>query len=577
MKKVLFTGMIVFIFSLFGFPKITYASGTDTLDVYALGPTLDAVINGDTTANGTQAHSVYKLVSLDTTYIYLGQIIPKSDVTVVGVLGTDNRPPTIQPGVLNDQSIPTILFNLAQDGMKAVFKNLYIEDLSTNDSYFHPGRDIYVSANHVKLYVDNVVFDYNHGNVIGYTGNWCDFFITNSEFRNGVSPATWTDSEILAPLWPAVPAVDTIMFKNNTLFCTNAYAIVAKPPVKYIDFSHNNIIYTFLQPFFIFATHSAKINDNVFYGPFVGGETKAEYPWWDQEFSPEIPSVIDLDTMDVKSDSVWDYADHDKANYRMLAEATRNIEVKNNVYFMPKAITDFWTAWNDTANSKDSLYTPGWMNDRTTNMFTDKTHWPGLTASGNIMDVDPGYGSSFDDVLTGGSNNNGMTLLDYFVMIRTHQSPTVGWGYHMPKISGNNWIPEWPLPEAKDMKYTNSALMTASTDGLPVGDLNWFPGVSTGVEQTGVQQPNKFALSNAYPNPFNPSTSIKFSLSKASNVSLKIYNTMGQLVKTIIGNEYKAQGNYEVNINMDRYSSGVYFYTLVQGNQEITKKMILLK
>ncbi len=576
MNKILSTGIILSCFVVLFFYKSGYAVTGDTLDVYAMGPTLDQVINNDVTSNGMQAHSVYKLVSLDTTYIYLGQVIPKSNITIIGVLGADKRPPTIQPGVLNDQSIPTVLFNLAKNGLKVSFKNLYIEDLSTNNSYFHPGRDILVSADSVKVYVDNVVFEYNHGNVIGYTGNWCDFYITNCKFRNGVDPTVWTDSEILAPLWPAVPAVDTIKFDYNTLFCVNAYALVAKPPVRYIDFSHNSVVFTFLQPFFIFATHSAKINNNIFYGAFVGGETKAEYPWWDQEFSPEAPSLIDFDTMDVKSDSVFDAADKGKSNWRMLAEGTRNIEVMNNVYYQPKAITDFWTAWNDTASGSDSLYTPSWMNNRTTHMFNDKTDWPGLVSSGNL-NVDPGYGSTFADVIQGGGNNNGISLLDYFTMIRTHQSPTVGWGYQIPAISGNNWIPTWPLPEASDMQYTNATLKTGATDGLPIGDPGWFTNGYTAVKSNQTLAPEKFTLYEAYPNPFNPSTNIKYSLDKAGYVTLKIYNIMGQLVKTIESNVYQNKGEYQFNVNMNSFASGVYFYKLSKGDQQVTKKMVLMK
>jgi hypothetical protein len=575
--KAIFTTVIVIVMVVFFMvPSKILAGGNDTLVVYANGATLDQVINSDTTSNSQQAHSVYKLVSLDTSYIYLGQVLPKSNITVLGVLGSNGRPPCIQPGVLNDGSIPTVLFNLTINGLTASFKNLYIEDMSTNGSYFHPGRDILVSADSVKLYVDNVIFEFNHGTVIGYTGNWGDFFVTNCKFRNGVDPVTWTDAEVVAPLWPAQPAVDSICIKYSTLFCINAYAIVAKPPVKYIEFSHNSVVYSFLQPFFIFAANSAKIDNNIFYGAFVAGETQSEYPWWDEEFSPEYPSIVNFDTMDVVSDSVFDLADKGSSNWRMLAEAKRTIEVKNNVYYQPKAITDFWTAWDDTARGDDSVYTPTWMNNRTTNMFNDKTHWPGLVESGNIMNDDPGYGSSFANVINGGGND-GIGLLNYFTLIRTGQSPTNGWGYQIPTISGNNWIPTWPLPEATDMQYSNTAFKSGATDGKPIGDPGWFTGGYTGIKEVQAQLPNKFELYQSYPNPFNPSTTIKFTLAKSGNVSLKVYNIMGQLVKTVVDNEYKNQGDYNYQITMDNLSSGVYFYTLTQGNQQMTKKMILLK
>jgi len=575
MRKNRFLMSALVMIALLLFPHISFASGSDTLVVYASGPTLDEVINADITSSGVQAHSVYKLVSLDTTYIFLGSVLPKSSITVIGVLGSNGRPPCIQPGVLSDGSIPGTLFNLTKRGLVVTFKNLYILDMSTNGSYHHPGYDILVSGDSVKVYADNVVFDYNHGNVFGYTGNWCDFFITNCKFRNGVDPVTWTDSEILAPLWPAVPAVDSIVMKYNTIFACNAYAVVAKPPARYIEFSHNDVVFTFLQPFFIFPVFSAKISNNIFYGAFVGGETQAEYPWWDEMFSPEVPSLIDLDTMDVKSDSIFDPADANKPNWRMLAEGKRNIEVSNNIYFQPKAITDFWTAWDDTARGSDSLYTPGWMNSRTTHMFNDPTDWPGFKASGNL-NVDPGYGSSLANVISGGGSY-GIGLLKYFTLIRTGQSPTIGWGYQIQSIptGSTNWIPYWPLPEetSGDLRYT--AALTAP-DGKPYGDPYWFVLKPTGIREQATSTPLRFDLSNNYPNPFNPSTTIKVSLSHSGVMSLKVYNVLGQLVK-VVDEGYKPAGEYVYEVNMDNFGSGVYFYTLQQGNNMITKKMILMK
>jgi hypothetical protein len=69
-----------------------------------------------------------------------------------------------------------------------------------------------------------------------------------------------------------------------------------------------------------------------------------------------------------------------------------------------------------------------------------------------------------------------------------------------------------------------------------------------------------FELYNAYPNLFNPLTTIKFNLANSSNVSLKIYNVNGQLVKTLIDNNELNKGQYKFNVNMDNYSSSTYFY-----------------
>jgi hypothetical protein len=160
--------------------------------------------------------------------------------------------------------------------------------------------------------------------------------------------------------------------------------------------------------------------------------------------------------------------------------------------------------------------------------------------------------------------------------MRTTTPSTTIWGYKNQTVTAGFWKPNWPLPEAADMKYTNASLLTAGTDGLPVGDPYWFNG-PTGVKDASSQIPNQFALFNAYPNPFNPSTKIKFNIAKSGNVSLKIYNVMGQLVKTVIDNVYTNNGQFEYTVSMDKLTSGVYFYTLTQGSLSLTKKMVLLK
>lgn len=86
----------------------------------------------------------------------------------------------------------------------------------------------------------------------------------------------------------------------------------------------------------------------------------------------------------------------------------------------------------------------------------------------------------------------------------------------------------------------------------------------------------EFTLDQNFPNPFNPNTLIKYSIPKSSQVSLKIFNTLGQEVETLV-NEEKQVGTYEVNWNASNLQSGVYFYRLQTGSFVETKKMILMK
>ncbi len=88
--------------------------------------------------------------------------------------------------------------------------------------------------------------------------------------------------------------------------------------------------------------------------------------------------------------------------------------------------------------------------------------------------------------------------------------------------------------------------------------------------------PSTFALYSNYPNPFNPSTKIRYAISKTAFTTLKVYSVLGQEVATLI-NEEKAPGVYEINFDGLNLTSGTYLYKLQAGNFVETKKMILLK
>ena len=114
-------------------------------------------------------------------------------------------------------------------------------------------------------------------------------------------------------------------------------------------------------------------------------------------------------------------------------------------------------------------------------------------------------------------------------------------------------------------------------DGLPVGDPYWFTGTTTRVASNVAATPHTFSLSEAYPNPFNPSTNVQYSLPASGAVSLKVYNVLGQLVKTLVDNAHQEAGTYTVRVDMSNVTSGVYFYSLEQGNNRLVHKMMLLK
>lgn len=87
---------------------------------------------------------------------------------------------------------------------------------------------------------------------------------------------------------------------------------------------------------------------------------------------------------------------------------------------------------------------------------------------------------------------------------------------------------------------------------------------------------SSYSLEQNYPNPFNPSTTIKYNIIEKGLVSIKIYNTLGSEVATLV-EEVKPAGTYTANFNASNLSSGVYFYQLKAGKFVQTKKMLMLK
>jgi hypothetical protein len=95
-------------------------------------------------------------------------------------------------------------------------------------------------------------------------------------------------------------------------------------------------------------------------------------------------------------------------------------------------------------------------------------------------------------------------------------------------------------------------------------------------QESDISTPNDFSLEQNFPNPFNPTTVIRWQLPVTSEVSFKVYNILGNEVAAIINKELPA-GNYEVEYDASNLPSGIYFYTLTANDFSETKKMTLVK
>ena len=121
---------------------------------------------------------------------------------------------------------------------------------------------------------------------------------------------------------------------------------------------------------------------------------------------------------------------------------------------------------------------------------------------------------------------------------------------------------------SKDTSYVfgdNGTILKTIT----FGDLISVKNISTEI-------PSKHMLRQNYPNPFNPMTNVKFSIVKAGDVKIVVYDVMGREVQTLV-NERLGAGTYEVKFDGSMLTSGVYFYKMVTDGFTETKRMILIK
>jgi predicted GH43/DUF377 family glycosyl hydrolase len=175
----------------------------------------------------------------------------------------------------------------------------------------------------------------------------------------------------------------------------------------------------------------------------------------------------------------------------------------------------------------------------------------------------PGDGVSRIGLAT--SNDSGKTWVKYA------QNPVLTMG------PSGSWDVDW-VELGSVLRVGNTFHMWYDGGAPPAyqSKVGHATSVLVGVAEEGRGLPEQFILSQNYPNPFNPSTVIRYGLPHKSQVSLMVYNTLGQLVSQLVSDEQEA-GYHEVKFDGLNLTSGVYFYRLHAGDFVATKKLIVLR
>ena len=600
MKKLIYSVALLVLVMVFATPASAQVLTPDTVYVAALpAGNINNVIQGDTLAGGFRAHPnrAYKL-RRGSVYQVTAPMVINGNLTLIANDTTGNvRPPVLAPAILPDNSSIDHFFDFVGKGAKVNVSNVYLLSVRADNNQLGWSDGFRIPADSVKFKLRGVIFDAFSDAGMTTSGHWCKFDVQDCVFRNHQPPSAWFGGQ---PFMTGAPVhLDTVKFINNTFIANNSYSWSIRGYDKWSVFEHNTMIFGTVNPFLMRLGMHVRMRNNVFYAMHaMGGNPDHVINSWFLNY-PDTASSSVVFFRGYDTVSTWYHlwgsvaingtnASIDSAHgvtAPMTNPALRYFDVRNNSYFWPQKYRNFVQAYNDTVATRDSVDVPNGTPNEVKMYLKRKlylptfvnayTQWTADSLAGklssnvkitNNQNADPGFVS--------GVTNHIDSLIAYVWKISTGKLD-IRWSYP----SNTQYPPTWPLPE--NLAYTNAALQSAGTDGFALGDLNWFPTQKAAWLLTDVKSAEpgiaeSYSLTQNYPNPFNPTTQISFTLPKAGNVSLTVYNTLGQKVATLV-NGNLAAGSHTVSFNANNLASGVYFYRLSAGSYASTMKMMLLK
>ncbi len=209
-------------------------------------------------------------------------------------------------------------------------------------------------------------------------------------------------------------------------------------------------------------------------------------------------------------------------------------------------------------------------------IWYENPSWAGHTITTGISWLIVGPVGDMDqdgdlDVLFGGQNNIGWC---------ENLGDGQNWQRHIFDTVNNQWPTPVGLAHLNSDAYLDVTAYTIFDGSTSTGDARWYanPITSTLVNDDRVHDlPIKFTLFQNHPNPFNPRTTISYSIPISGFVELKIYTMLGREIQTVV-NELQQAGSYSFDFDASNLSNGVYFYRLKMGNRfSETKKMLYIK
>jgi hypothetical protein len=569
----------------------------DTYDMQGAEGTLNdsvqAVIN-----RGALSNTVFKLKQYGL-YVLTGSIItPSGAVLEIVADAAGNTQETSPPMICWTESTAptkTFLFDIAGE---VKMKNIWLLWSGKNGTRFastiRVGDSATVSGGRCEF--ENVIFDYVYQNSSGAITPFATHFrgiFRNCYFRNNTDAHFRYYSRAVSFPWNTTGLhSDTVLFENCTF--ANIGYVYMQEGAEYGDNVHFDHC-TFYNVV-MFSLESGwwwkmSVTNSLFVNTFMFGAM----PGLDGQGAGGTIGITRVDSIGFTVP---------------FTEQDRRILFVNNSYHIEQWLVD-WMGYgpNGCPYSKekhriredDLIPVPMPMMNDDTRLFFDS-----LDAQGNRA-----YPYMNAANLDSASNPRlvlpplNLDSLKSFLNRKWDDNSDCEWAW---KPENSYQDQKWPSEE--NLAYANDTLKTAAMYGFPLGDLyHWWPdkyaewaqkkdiikerirrwlenGVDPDPDQdynlSSVERlsngniPSVYVLGQNYPNPFNPTTQIEYSVPERSNISLKVYNLLGQEVATLFSGDQKA-GNYIATFDGRGLSSGVYFYRLESGSISLTKKFVLMK
>lgn len=353
------------------------------------------------------------------------------------------NPPTLQMVARSDGSVSGVILSAYGD---VYMKNIYIIGSDNNgvQTYYEPMN---FSGNNYRCTFDSCIFERSNFAIPAWNGTGWDITFTNCTFLNMVEmPVTqqWTGRDIMLSA-----DEDSCIVENCTFVNTGCFVLQPEGGTEnYLRFDHNTMFNVGRQPFQSTWWKNAYFANNLFINPFFQGEGYNDY------------SLVVNPNRDPRAYTTG-MLPMGALPAAYGPDLGRRILFANSAAFLAQT---FKNAWDDTVRLQPYF-----------NAITDSFFNTYSPAQGGQMVVQDTMWLKKMPNFTNYDTSKYPVMIQSIEDLRKGITPAPTWFQDLQVLNGDTlWTaPQWPL--VQNFTYTDQDLMTAGTDGLPLGDLNWFP------------------------------------------------------------------------------------------------------